>query len=145
QTLDGLLRAYYEVVSGPAGATPDRTRDEYLHHPDALIGVPVSDGAGGTRLETMSLAGFYDRSGGVRAEPFYESEIHRVVERFGMIAHVWSTYAASDRPGGTPRSRGINSIQLYHDGTRWWVMGWIYDRERPDAPLPREYLPLARE
>jgi hypothetical protein len=88
----------------------------------------------------MSLAGFYERVGGVRDVAFYEWELSRRVERFGMIAHVWSTYAASDRPGGPARSRGINSIQLYFDGARWWVMGWIYDREREGNPIPAEYL-----
>jgi len=140
KTIDGLMRAYYEVVSGPAGAAPDRRRDEVLHHPDALIGMPVRDSAGAESLVTMSLAEFYERAGGVRDVPFYEWELSRRVERFGMIAHVWSTYASSDRPGGPPQSRGINSIQLYFDGRRWWVMGWIYDREREGKPIPHEYL-----
>ena len=141
RTLDGIIHAYYEVVSGPAGAAPDRARDEFLHHPDALIGVPVPDDSGEMRLLTMTLAGFYDRVGGVRDAPFYEWEVHRVVHRFGMIAHVWSTYVSSSAPDGPPTSRGVNSIQLSFDGERWWVMGWIYDRERPGVSLPEEYLP----
>jgi len=140
RTIEAILRAYYEVVSGPAGAEPDRARDEFLHHPNALIGMPVRDSSGAESLVAMSLAGFYERFGGVRSEPFYEWEIARRVERFGMIAHVWSTYASSDRPGGEPLSRGINSIQLYFDGTRWWIMGWIYDREREGKTIPDEYL-----
>jgi hypothetical protein len=144
KTLDGILRAYYEIVSGPAGTAPDRARDEFLHHPDALIGMPARDAAGKDSLAAMSLAGFYERAGGLREVPFYEWEIHRRVERFGMIAHVWSTYVSSDRPGGEPLSRGINSIQLWFDGSRWWVMGWIYDREHPDTPIPPDYLPPDR-
>jgi len=143
KTLDGIMRAYYEVVSGPAGSTPDRARDEFLHHPDALIGMPARDTAGTESLVTMSLAGFYERVGGVRDVAFYEWELSRRVERFGMIAHVWSTYASSDRSGGEPQSRGINSIQLYFDGDRWWIMGWIYDRERPGKAIPEEYLKKA--
>ncbi len=37
QTLDGIIKAYYEVVSGPAGESADRARDESLHHPAALV------------------------------------------------------------------------------------------------------------
>jgi hypothetical protein len=140
KSIDGVMRAYYEVVSGPAGSTPDRARDEFLHHPDALIGMPVRDSSGTETLVTMSLAGFYERAGGVRDVAFYEWEISRRVERFGMIAHVWSTYASSERPDGDPQSRGINSIQLHFDGERWWIMGWIYDRERPGKAIPEEYL-----
>jgi hypothetical protein len=53
---------------------------------------------------------------------------------------VWSTYASSREPGGEPLSRGINSIQLYHDGQRWWIMSWIYDREREGNPIPPAYM-----
>lgn len=72
---------------------------------------------------------------------FYEVELHREVQRFGMIAHVFSTYGYSDRPGGPIRQRGINSIQCFWDGARWWILGWIYDSERDGNPIPPEYLP----
>ncbi len=39
-TLDDIIRAYYEVISGPAGESPDRLRDRTLHLPNALVGVP---------------------------------------------------------------------------------------------------------
>ncbi len=58
-----------------------------------------------------------------------------------MTAHVWSTYGYSDRPGGPIAQRGINSIQCWFDGARWWIAGWIYDRERGGNPIPRSYLP----
>lgn len=31
-TIDGIVRAYYEVVSGPAGESVDLERDRTLHH-----------------------------------------------------------------------------------------------------------------
>ena len=40
-----------------------------------------------------------------------------------------------------PFMRGINSIQLFHDGTRWWVATIMWDSERPDNPIPQMYLP----
>ena len=36
--------------------------------------------------------------------------------------------------------RGINSIQLFYDGTRWWVLSVFWDNERPDQPIPEQYL-----
>ena len=142
-TLDGIIKAYYEVVSGPAGEEPDYKRDASLHHPDALISV-VSVSEGKPKLSTMSLRGFYERFGGPRQTAFYEWEIHRRTERFGNIANVWSTYVTSDKPNGKPRSRGINNIQLFFDGQRWWIVSWIYDNEREGNPIPEEYLPPAR-
>jgi len=58
---------------------------------------------------------FFDKQG------FFEREASRQVERFGNIAHIFSTYEsrhAKDDP--KPFQRGINSIQLMYDGKRWW-------------------------
>ena len=140
-TLDDIIRAYYEVVSGPAGALPDRARDQSLHVPGALVGVPGVDENGVPQLMTMTLDDYHDSFGDARAEGFYEKEIHRVVHRFGNVAQVWSTYSSARTPGGEPFDRGINSIQLTWDGTRWWVVSWIFDAERPDQPIPPEFLP----
>ena len=140
QTLDAIIRAYYEVVSGPAGEVPDRERDQTLHLPTAVVGVPGVDGEGHPVLNTMTLDDYHDRFGGPRTEGFYEAEIHRIVHRFGNIAHVMSTYASATTPGGEAFDRGINSIQLTWDGDRWWIVSWIFDSERPDNPIPSEFL-----
>ena len=139
--LDAIIAAYYDVISGPAGEVADRERDRSLHHPDALVGISGVDGEGQPFLRTMSLDEYHDAFGGARQEAFYEREIHREARRFGNVAHVWSTYASSREPEGEPFARGINSIQLYHDGSRWWIMGWIFDSERQGNPIPPEYLP----
>jgi hypothetical protein len=34
--------------------------------------------------------------------------------------------------------RSVNSIQLYWDGTRWWIASATWDDERPDNPIPAE-------
>lgn len=144
-TLDGIIRAYYEIVSGPAGEAADRARDEYIHFPGALVAITSVDTTGTPTIQTMSIGEYHDRLGGPRQNPFYEWEIHRVTERFGNVAHVWSTYVIGDRPDGPVRARGINSIQLYYDGERWWVTSWIFDSERDDNPVPPPYLPGAPE
>lgn len=136
-SIDAIIEAYYEVVSGPAGEPADRARDMTLHIPDALVGLPGPDGL----LNTMTLDGYHDLAGGPRSVGFYEREIHRVVHRFGNVAQVFSTYESSETPDGEPYARGINSIQLTWDGERWYVVSWIFDQERPDNPIPSEYLP----
>jgi hypothetical protein len=37
--------------------------------------------------------------------------------------------------------RGINSMQLFHDGERWWLLSVVWDNEREDQPIPGRYLP----
>ncbi len=141
ETLDGIINAYYESVSGPAGQPANRARDESIHYPGARVGISGVDGEGNPFLRSMTIGEYHDRFGGPRQQPFYEWEINRVIQRFGNVAHVWSTYVSSDVPDGEARSRGINSIQLYFDGTRWWVTGWIFDSERAGNPIPSDFLP----
>jgi hypothetical protein len=144
ESLDGILAAYYEVVSRPAGTAPDRARDEWIHHPDALVAITGVDDQGVPVIRTMTLGEYHDRFGDPDAASFFEWEIHRTVQRFGNVAHVWSTYASGREPDGEVFGRGINSIQLYHDGTRWWITSWIFDQERAGNEIPPEFLPRER-
>ena len=79
------------------------------------------------------------------AKGFFEHEVARRVDQFGHIAQVFSTYeAAADPNGREPLGRGINSIQLWSDGRRWWVMSLLWDDERPGNPIPPHLLPKAQ-
>ena len=42
-------------------------------------------------------------------EGFYEVEVHRVVQQFGNLAHVWSTYEMRNSPDGAAFDRGIKT------------------------------------
>ncbi len=138
-TLDGIIAAYYDVVSHAAGEPIQVERDRSLHHPDARAIITGADAEGSPTIANMSLAEYHESAAGGGA--FYEWELHRVVRRFGNMADVWSTYAYSDTRLGPEQGRGINSIQLYWDGDRWWITGWIFDNERPGNAIPPEYLP----
>ena len=81
------------------------------------------------------VAPFFEQTG------FYEKEVARRTERFGSIAHVWSTYESRhNERDAKPFMRGINSIQLFFDGDRWWIVSTYWQHESPTAPLPGEYL-----
>lgn len=142
RTIDGIMKAYYEVVSGPKGSLPDEARDQTLHHPNAQITLIDRKADGTATASVGTLADYYAASGrGPRQEPFFEREIHRVTQRIGSVLHVWSTYESRREPNGKPFSRGINSIQLFWDGTRWWILGWVFDSERHGVTIPTEFLP----
>jgi len=65
---------------------------------------------------------------------------HRI-ERFGNIAHVVSVYEARHAPDdAVPFRRGVNSIQLCWDGSRWRVVSVLWDTERDGNPIPAQYL-----
>nr|WP_299214918.1 hypothetical protein [uncultured Allomuricauda sp.] len=138
QTLDGILKAYYDVISGPAEQPRDWERDTSLHHPDALITITGKDKNKNPYISTQTLSE-YHKSFGVPKKGFWEYEISRETQTFGNITHVWSTYETKEEKNGSVTQRGINSIQLYHDGTRWWILSWMFDSERTDNPIPKKY------
>ncbi|HEX7117910.1 MAG TPA: hypothetical protein VF212_03935 [Longimicrobiales bacterium] len=142
-SIDAIIAALYDVISGPAGQARDWDRFRSLFVPGArLIPVAVPRDGGPARTRMASVERYIARSGPIMLERgFFEREISRKVERFGHIAHVFSTYASYwKEDDAEPFARGINSIQLMHDGDRWWVVTIFWDSERPGQPIPAEYL-----
>ena len=125
-SVDAIIQAYYEVVSGPAGEIPDIMRDKTLHHPSAWIAIAGTDDEGNPVVQTMDLDGFYGENA-PRTEGFFEWETDRQIRRSGNMVSVWSSYATSLTEGGEPYTRGVNTITLWFDGNRWWVMNWMFD------------------
>jgi len=141
-TIDGIIKAFYEVISGPAGQPRQWARDRTLYIPDIRFVAMSQDKYGQPVAQIASHQQFVDYADPVLVkEGFYESEIHRMTERFGNIAHVFSTYESRQKADGPAIARGINSIELFWDGKRWWIASNIWDDERPDNPVPAEYLP----
>ncbi len=138
-TIEGIVKALYEVVSGRAGSR-DWERERTLLHPGARL-MPTRPEDAGAIIDVFDCDGYIaSRTPFFAANDFYEVEVAHRVERFGNIAHVWSTYEGRRSPEGEPYLRGINSIQLFHDGDRWWVMSIMWGNERPENPVPEEYL-----
>lgn len=141
-TLDGIVRAYYDVISGPAGKRRDWARDRTLYIPDVRLVDLKRDPRGRPLPHVRSPQAFAEAVDAYLFEHgFYETEIHRLTRRFGDMAHVWSTYECREKPDGPITGRGINSLELFWDGTRWWIASASWTDERPDLPLPAEYLP----
>jgi hypothetical protein len=141
-TLDGIISAFYDVVSGPAGQPRQWSRDSTLYVPGALfIATEVGkDGKPYHKIMThQQLVDTYNSS--VVSLGFYEQEIHRVTTRYGTIAHVMSTYVERRTAHGPLIGRGVNSIELFYDGKRWWIVSDLWDEERRGNPLPKALLP----
>lgn len=138
QTLDGIMRAYYEVVSGAEGDPSDWDRDKSLHIPEALV-VITGGTADSLTIRPVTITEWHENSGPVRRSSFYEYEISREVRQHGSTVHVWSTYEWKSSLDGPIGGRGINSIEMVWDGSRYWITSWSFDGR--GTPVPLEYMP----
>jgi hypothetical protein len=138
-SIDGIVKAYYDVITGPAGQPRQWGRDRTLYWPGLRFFAASVKPDGSPTVRVMNHQEYVDATDAFMVKRgFEESEIHRVSYRVGNIAHVMSTYETHDVAGGPVSGRGVNSIDLYWDGKRWWITAASWDDERPGSPIPPE-------
>ena len=67
---------------------------------------------------------------------FWEGELWRETRRFDNVAHVLSAYETRRNRAGEVVNRGVNSIQLFRRGDRWWISAMIWRREGATVRIP---------
>jgi hypothetical protein len=141
ESVDAIIHSLYQVISGPAGEKRNWERLRYLFIEEGRM-IPTGRKADGSYVKKVLTVEEYIASSGpyIEKEGFYEEEIGRKTEMFGNIAHVFSTYAARKKPDEPAFMRGINSIQLWNDGKRWWIISVFWQPETKETPLPSQYL-----
>jgi len=142
ETVSSILAALYDVISGPAGQTRNWDRMRTLFAVDARL-IPTGKRKDGTyeyrvfNLEQYILNAkpYFEKEG------FFEREISRKTDQYGSVVQVFSTYESRHQAtDDTPFTRGINSIQLWNDGKRWWILSVFWQGETADYPIPEKYL-----
>jgi hypothetical protein len=139
KSVDSLLAALYDVISGAAGER-DWSRFRSLFLPNARLTSAEKTPDGVIHVRPSSVED-YVRLGGdyFLKNGFFEKPIVSRVETFGNVAQVFSSYESRHALGEAPFARGINSLQMLYDGKRWWVVNILWDEERPDNPLPKDF------
>ena len=143
-SIDALIDAAYAVISGPAGQPRDWERERALFLPGARLiptAVKPGDNESGLSPQILDVEAYIARVEPLfREKGFYETEVARRTEQFGRIAHVWSTYQSRYREDDPrPFMRGVNSVQLFHDGARWWIVNIYWQHESAADPIPEKY------
>jgi hypothetical protein len=134
---EGIPAALDAAITGPADK--DRARMKALLIPEArLMALSIAaDGAPSYKVETLD-----DWIARVKARGhamLEEKQLKFRIERYGNIAHLWSSYTLQS--DGKQIARGINSIQAIKEAGGWRVTSIMLQAESVTAPLPREYLP----
>ena len=143
ESMDAIIGALYDVISGPAGETRDWDRMRSLFIPEAVL---MPSGQNSKTKEVgyryWSLEDYIGQAGGsLEKDGFFEVELARKVEQYGTIAHVFSTYESRrSEADEKPFARGINSIQLLKGKDRWYIVSIFWMGESPEYPIPNSYL-----
>ena len=138
-TIEGIVKASYETISGGVGGARQWGRDRTLFDPNSRsVAIHVDAKTGAIKTESMTEQDFADRSdASIVKNGFTEREIKHIIHRYGNVATVLSSYEGGDA-AGKYKSRGVNIFQLYFDGKRWWILSMVWDEERPGNPIPAE-------
>lgn len=141
-SIEAILNTVYAAISGKAGQERNWDQFRMLFVKDAKLIAVNKDKEGKISFWPMSVEQFIEGANPFFIKNgFFEIGTHNVVEEFGNIAHVFSTYESrNSAEDPVPFTRGINSFQLYNDGTRWYVVSIYWQNESTDNPIPSKYL-----
>lgn len=141
ESLEAVVASAYDVISGPASEERNWDRLRSLFLPEGrLIRTSRTEGNAAYSVQTVEeFIEWADATISSQEEGLWEQEIHAETERFGDIAHVFSSYELYVSQEGDPLARGINSFQLWYDGDRWWIVDIFWHDEWEGAPLPERY------
>lgn len=141
-SIDSILKALYDVISGPIGQRRNWDRMRSLFVPHARLIALAYPPNRASVMRTFTVQQYIDTIGPrLESGGFFEREIARRTERFGGVVHAFSTYESRRTLADpAPFARGINSIQLWFDGQRWWVVTIYWEAERLANPIPPVYL-----
>lgn len=142
-SVDAIVAATYDVISGQKGKERDWNRFRSLFVPDGRLLPTVALPDGHADVRALTVDQYVERvSSAFQANGFFERGIAQRVESFGNVVHVFTTYESRHSPeDAKPFARGINSFQLLKDADRYWIVNICWDSERPDNPIPAKYLP----
>lgn len=141
-SVNGIIAAVYDVISGPAGQQRNWDRMRTLFIPEAHMIATGRRTSGEVVKRVMTVEDYINNSGPVLVKDgFFEKEIGRKTEEYGNIIQLFSTYESRrNSTDEKPFIRGINSFQLWNDGKRWWIVNIFWQSENKDNPIPEKYI-----
>jgi hypothetical protein len=140
ESIESVVKALYDVISGDAGTPRDWDRFKNLFTNDAKLIPTFQDKEGKIGYRTMTPADYVQMFSSRITTGFHEKEVSRVIEEFANVAHVFSTYETREKSDGPVVQRGINSIQLLKSNNRYYVVNVFWSAETKEKIIPEKYL-----
>jgi hypothetical protein len=139
-SVDSIIAALYEVISGDPGTARDWDRFRNLFKPETRLMPTRKNQQGELTLQALTPEDYVQMFTTRINTGFFEKELHRVTESYGTVTHVFSTYETKEKKDGLVTNRGINSIQLFFDGKRYYVINIFWCAESMGFQLPEKYV-----
>ncbi len=141
KSIQNILDAYYDCISGPIGEVRDFERLKNLFHPEArLIYSNWSEESGkACTLIFKTVSEFIEKLGYLDKKGFYEHEVSNITHSFSSIAQVFSTYQFRAEDNSIPPGKGITSYEIFFDGDRYWIMSMFWVAENEKYKIPQKY------
>ena len=113
-TIEGIVKASYEAISGGVGVPRDWGRDRTLFDPNSRsVGVSVNSQTGAITTEAKTEQEFADAADAWMVKNgFTEREIAHEIKRYGNVATVLSSYEGKTAAGksGLPRREYFSAL-----------------------------------
>jgi hypothetical protein len=139
-SVDAAIAALYEVISGDPGTPRDWDRFRNLFKPESRLIPTRKNPQGELILQALTPEDYVQLFTSRISTGFFEKELHRNTEQYGTIVQVFSAYETKEKKDGPVTNRGINSIQLFFDGKRYFIVNIFWCAEGLGFPLPEKYL-----
>jgi len=143
-TVNGIIHTLYDVISGPVGEERDWNLFRSLFAQDARMYIAVTDKDSGSVLKSITPEEYAERNKTRLADMgFNEEELYRVINTYGAGTQIFSTYEShfTNKDGVQEITKGINNIQLYFDGERYFIVSIFWDANAKNIEVPDRYLP----
>lgn len=118
-----IIKSLYSVISGPAGEKRNWDRFRSLFSPKGSLAAVVKNRNGIIVSVSMTPEDYISRSGPyLEKNGFFERESKRKSMRSIDLVTVLSEYESRNKADDKkPFETGTNSIQLFFDGSRWFI------------------------
>lgn len=140
KTIESTITTLYEVISGGPDVPRDWDRFKNLFKPEGRLIPTRKDEQGTLIIKALTPDEYVQLFSSRIPTGFFERELNRKVEEYGTVVHVFSTYETKEKKEGPVTNRGINSIQLFKDNDRYYIVNIFWCAESMGFELPKKYL-----
>ncbi|AXT20409.1 hypothetical protein D7030_04620 [Flavobacteriaceae bacterium AU392] len=142
KSVQNLLDAYYDCISGPIGEKRDFERLRNMFHPTAKFTYSYwnEDETEASVLVFKTIDEYLSKLNYMDKKGFYEEEISNTQNQFGSVIQVFSSYKYHSQDNSIKPGRGITSYEIFFDGKRYWFTSMFWMAENKKYKIPETYL-----